>query len=406
MHPIRDDELGPHIDVVRTAFLSPPLSPEAVEGRRPYVDIERCLGAYDGNGHLCGAARSFPTPLTVPGGEVTAAAVSAVGVLPTHTRQGHLSRLMRTQLADSVERGEPVAILIAAEYPIYGRFGYGPATEAAALHIDGTAAVWLDDPTGTVELVGSEAYAKEIDQLYDAARRVTPGHIGWELYRWQYEAGAMAGHDDGDEARREATKVLWRDGDGAVHGAASYAVDESWVANRPSNTLRTRTLVSTTARAERELLRFLTGIDWVSRVEVGLRPIDDPAPLTLVDGRAAVLTDRSDHTWVRVLDVPAALSARRYATTGSLVVEVDDPLGFAHGRYRLDAGPDGAACVPTTDEPDLSAPVGALGAAYLGGHSWARLAAAGWASELRPGGLAAASALFTTARAPWGAIVF
>jgi predicted acetyltransferase len=388
VHPIRDDELGAQIDVVRTAFLSPPLSPEAVEGRRRYTDIERCLGAYDGNGRLCGSARSFLTPLTVPGGEVSAAAVSAVGVLPTHTRQGHLSRLMRTQLADSVERGEPVAVLIAAEYPIYGRFGYGPATEGAALHIDATAAAWLDDPIGAVELVDSEAYSKEIDQLYDTARRATPGHIGWRLHRWQYEAGAMAGHDDGDQARREATKVLWRDGEGVVQGAASYGVDESWVANRPSNTLRTRTLVSTTARAECELLRFLAGIDWVSRVEVGLRPIDDPAPLTLVDGRAAVLTDR------------------RYATTASLVVEVADPLGFADGRYRLDAGPDGAGCERTTDEPDLAVPVGALGAAYLGGHSWARLAAAGWASELRPGALATASALFTTARAPWGAVIF
>jgi predicted acetyltransferase len=141
-------------------------------------------------------------------------------------------------------------------------------------------------------------------------------------------------------------------------------------------------------------------------VKVGLRPVDDPTPLALADGRAARLTDRSDHTWVRLLDVPAALAARRYATTGSLVVEVDDPLGFAAGRFRLDGGPDGAECAPTSDEADLAVPVGVLGAAYLGGQPWARLADAGWVDERRPGAVAAATALFAPARAPWGSLIF
>src|SRR5690606_41364238 len=97
--------------------------------------------------------------LTVPGGEVTASAVSSVGVLPTHRRQGHLTRLMRHHLDDAVERGEPVAVLIAAEYPIYGRYGYGPATEATTLRVDTRAASWRDEPRGEVELVGGETFA-------------------------------------------------------------------------------------------------------------------------------------------------------------------------------------------------------------------------------------------------------
>jgi predicted acetyltransferase len=403
---ISDDELGTYLDVVRTAFLSPPLSPEGVEARRGYIGVDRCLGAFDGGGRMCGVARSFDTPFTVPGGEVTAGAVSAVGVLPTHTRQGHLTRLMRTQLADIAERGEPLAVLIAAEYPIYGRFGYGPATEAVTLRIDAARASWLAGPTGSVEIVDAATYAKHVDELYDRARRNLPGHIGQSAERWRYEAGAVEGHDEEDDSRRRSTRVLWRDGRGEPQAAASYGAEESWVHNRPANTIATRTFVATSAGAGLELLRYLTAIDWVSAVRVGLRPVDDPTPLALVDGRSARLTDRFDHTWVRLLDVPAALAARRYATTGSLVVEVDDPLGFAQGRFRLDGGPDGAECAPTADEADLAAPVGALGAAYLGGQPWARLAAAGWVDERRPGAVAAATALFAPARAPWGSLTF
>jgi predicted acetyltransferase len=403
---ITAEEVAPFIDVVRTAFLSPPTSDEGVEARRRFVDLDRSIGAYDAGGRLCGAARSFATPLTVPGGEVTAGAVTSVGVLPTHTRQGHLTRMMRTQLADMAQRGEPVAVLIAAEYPIYGRYGYGPATEAVTLRIDARAAAWRDQPTGSVEIVDPETFAKVISELYDRERRATPGHIGWEPARWGVDAGVVPMYDGDDDKRRNATKVVWRDEAGEPQAATSYKVEESWVHNRPSNTLVAETLVATSARAEHEMLRFLASVDWVSEVSVWLRPVDDPAPLALVDGRVARLTDRSDQTWLRVLDVPAALSARRYATRGDLVVEVDDPLGFAHGRFRLEAGPDGAECTPTTADADLTASAVALGAAYLGGQSWARLADAGWVDERRPGAVADASAMFATPRAPWGAVIF
>lgn len=403
---LTDDEFGAFLDVVRTAFLSPPIPDEGVEARRVSVEIERCIGAFDGGGRLCGVARAFATPLTVPGGEVTAGAVSAVGVLPTHTRQGHLTRMMHHQLGDIAARGEAVAVLIAAEYPIYGRYGYGPAAEAVTLRLDATVAAWRDEPAGSVEIVANDTFAKVVGELYERARRANPGHIGCDAIRWEREAGVAPLHDGEDDRRRDATKLVWRDEAGEPQAATSYQVDESWVHNRPANTVRCDMLVATSDRAEHEMLRFLAAIDWVTQVRVSLRPVDDPAPLALVDGRVARLDDRSDHLWVRVLDVPAALTARRYATTGSLVVEVDDPLGYAHGRFRLDATGDTVACTPTTADADLAVPVGALGAAYLGGQSWARLDAAGWVDERRPGAVADASALFAAPRAPWGAVTF
>jgi predicted acetyltransferase len=88
------------------------------------------------------------------------------------------------------------------------------------------------------------------------------------------------------------------------------------------------------------------------------------------------------------------------------VLEVADPQGHGAGRFRLEAGLDGASCAATTDDADLTVPVGALGAAYLGGTGWARLAAAGWVDEHRAGAVERAAALFTSPRAPWCAMTF
>lgn len=410
VRPIRDDELKTFIATARVAMHGPPPSDEIVEARVKAWELDRCHAAFDGDGKLCGSARAFSTELTVPGGAtVPAAAVTSVGVLPTHRRQGHLRRMMLEQLADVAARGEPAAVLVAAEYPIYGRFGYGLATQANVLDLDADVAVggWRDGPTGTIELVDNDTFESEVQELYGRARLRVAGHIAYPGEYWEVTLGAkswMPGDDH--EKRRNAPKVLWRDAAGQLQGAAMYTIKDNWVHNRPRNDLESEFVIAATDEAEREIVRFLTEVDWVGHVRLWLRPIDDPLPLWLHDGRRVHPVDLSDHVWTRVLDVPAALTARRYSTTGRLVLEVVDPLGFADGRFALDAAPDGAECRPARDEPDLVVPAAALGAAYLGGQSWARLAAAGWADERRPGALQQASALFTTPRAPWCAMTF
>ena len=404
---ITDGELGTYVNVVRTAFVEGPASDEEIEARRPLTDLTRALGAYDDEGRMCGAARAFGTQLTVPGGgTVPCAAVTSVGVLPTHIRRGHLTRLMRTQLDDVAGRGEPVAALIAAEYPIYGRYGYGPGTEAITLRIDTAAASWRGDAVGAVELVDAETWAKIAEELYDRVRVTVPGHLQRDSAFWRIHAGVdPSPWGEGDKAKK-ATRVVWRDASGEARAATAYQVDGNWERNRPAGKLTADMLVAADGRAEVEMLRYLTSIDWATRVEVWLRPVDEIAPLALVDGRAAHLADRSDHVWVRVVDVPEALTARTYAGEGSMVLEVADPMGYGTGRFRLEAGPDGATCTTTTEDADLTVPVGALGAAYLGGTGWARLAAAGWVDEHRAGAVDRAAALFTAPRAPWGALTF
>ena len=67
---------------------------------------ERMLGAWE-DGEVVGGAGAFPFLLTVPGGRVRAAGITAVGVLPTHRRRGILRSMMRAQLDACRDRGEP-----------------------------------------------------------------------------------------------------------------------------------------------------------------------------------------------------------------------------------------------------------------------------------------------------------
>jgi predicted acetyltransferase len=219
-------------------------------------------------------------------------------------------------------------------------------------------------------------------------------------------AGLQPSFDGHDDTRHRRIKAIWRDDAGEVQAATIYDSTGDWTDNRPSKTLKVEWLVAATDEAERELLRFLASVDWVARIEVEPRPIDDATALALVDGRHVVLVDRWDHVWLRLLDVPAALAARRYAAPVDLVIEVDDPGGYTSGRFRLEGGPDGAVCARADAEPDLAVRVAALGAVYLGGTGWARLAAAGWVDERTPGAIARAAAAFAAARAPWCAMTF
>ena len=142
-------------------------------------------------------------------------------------------------------------------------------------------------------------------------------------------------------------------------------------------------------------------MDNITRVSADQRNVDEGLRWLVNDGRAVVRTNVSDFLWLRVLDVAAALSARRYLAEGSLVIEVDDPMGHASGRWALDGGPDGATCVRTHASPDLSITSTALGAVYLGGSRLGSVAASDQVAERTPGALAKADAMFAPAVTPW-----
>jgi predicted acetyltransferase len=160
-------------------------------------------------------------------------------------------------------------------------------------------------------------------------------------------------------------------------------------------------LVGSTPEAERALWRHLCEVDWVRTVSAGNRGIDDPLPFFVEDGRAVTALDRFDCIWARILDVPTALGARRATRAGRSVVDVVDPQGHAAGTWSLELGPDGAEVGRSTARPDVTLPITALSAAYLGGRSVQRLHEAGWLDEGTPGGVARLDALLSTPTAPW-----
>jgi predicted acetyltransferase len=115
----------------------------------------------------------------------------------------------------------------------------------------------------------------------------------------------------------------------------------------------------------------------------------------------------SEALWVRLVDLPAALAARRFAADIDVVLEVTDAEIPANaGRWRLRGSPTAASCEPTTDEPQLRCDVRVLGAAYLGRTVLDGAGRAGLVEELRPGALARAAAAFDWYAAPSSIEVF
>ncbi|HEX8025081.1 MAG TPA: GNAT family N-acetyltransferase [Candidatus Limnocylindrales bacterium] len=408
IRPVTADELLPWLQQLSSTFFIWGLDPEA-SMKMPWItqDLDRRIGAFDGD-RMVGTYRTFGTELTLPGGrQVQASAVSAVTTRPTHRRRGVLTQFMDDDIARCVDRGDVASVLYAAEWPIYGRYGYGMATSQARWTLRTRAATFLRPATGTMEIVtGPEArpIVPEIHRLF-ALRQA--GAIQRPEHNWDQDLGLM---DIPGRPRWKGYIAIHRDDDGTPDGYLRYTGEERWEDGIPDNIVKAEELVGLTPAVEVELWRFLASLDLVSEARIGGHRPDEGLPWHLADGRALQLLRMSDGLWLRPYDVARLLGERAYEREATLVIEVEDRLGDrsgpAAGRFRLETAPDGATCRPTTDAPDLTVSVQALGAASLGGT---RLAAAvnSWpATEHRPGALAALDGLLKTAAEPWCSTFF
>ena len=404
VRPITEAEFTDWLRAVNTGFLRVPvLSEEEIEGRRRQFVPGRYLGAFDG-GRCVATFRSFDQELTVVGGAtVPADAVSGVTVTATHRRRGLLSRMMAQDLAAAKERGDVVATLIAAEYPIYGRYGFGPATWTAEWTVDvpraGLDARWAGPADGgRIDLVDGEDVRELGPELHERMRRAQPGLISRDEVWWKLNTGAIRF----DPSWKPPYWAVYRSASGEVEGMAAYEVDDNWGdAKQPLNTASVQWLLGATPAAERALWQYLCSIDWVVKVKSGGRAPDDLLPFLLPDPRAARITSLADWLWVRILDVVRALEARTYEGEGTLVLEVTGVDSLTGGRYRLEASSAGASCTPATESADLTLGLVELGALWLGDESAVRLAALGRVREERAGAARKADALLRTSRRPW-----
>lgn len=392
-------ELHPWSVAVRRGFLNPAEMDDS-DLRRPFMPLERTWGAFDDT-KIVATLRSFPVELTLPGGgQVPAAAVTQVTTTATHRRQGLANRLVMADLVACRGRGEPLSILIAAEWPIYGRWGYGPATESQAFAVDTRRSrVSGADPSATPELVDRAEFRQTAAKLYDEIRRDQVGEISRPDWFWDLDLGILQLPTKPEVPA--AFHLLTRNVDGGVTGAMRYRVETTWEGMLPAATVTVDSLFSSDVDAYLALWRYLFALDLVTQVQIGDRAVDDLIPLLLDDPRRARAEKRHDFLWCRVLDVPAVLSARRFRVEGSVVLGITDPQGLAAGSYELTGGPDGAVCSPSTRSAEITMPVSTLGAILLGGYGLRQFERAGWAHEDRRGAMSTADAMFSTSAAPW-----
>ncbi|WP_405811404.1 GNAT family N-acetyltransferase [Streptomyces sp. NBC_01520] len=397
---------------VCTGFLMPyEATDEEIAVRLAHIDLDRTQGVFDA-GRCVATFRSFPQELTVVGGAtVRADAISAVTVTATHRRRGLLSRMMAADLAAAKERGDVVASLIAAEYPIYGRYGFGPATWTSEWEIDVPRAgldprgrVPSEEDGGRIDLVDGAEVRKIGPELHARLAARQHGVVSRDTRWWERNTGVdVPAH----EKWTEPFYAVYRSADGQVDGLMPYRTDSKWSdAKQPLDKATVQGMIAVTPAAERSLWRFVCSIDWIATVRTGHRSTDDLLPLFLPDPRAAHIVTQADWLWLRVLDIPRALEARTYGIAASLVLDVRDGTGLTAGRFLLDASPDGASCTPTTRSADLALDVRELGSLYMGDESAVRLAALGPVEELRAGAASSADALFRAGGRAWCPDVF
>jgi len=418
IRPVSSDEFDGFHAVDMHAFNSSPLTGEDRERDVARIEFDRTLAAFDGPVQV-GTAGAYSFQLTVPGSRtLPAAGVTWVAVLPSHRRRGVLTSLMRRQLADIRERGEPVAVLWASEATIYPRYGYGRAMWHADLTLyRGEGALARQVPVdGGLRLRIAEpaAVRPELAKVYEAVLASRPGFIARNEAGWQ-----SAVFDPVDE-RQGASPLhcVLAEDDGGPRGYALYSGVNSWDAETalPDGVVTVRELVCADPAASASVSADLLGRDLITEFRLRRRPVDDPLLYQLADPRRA-RPRLKDALWARIIDVPGALAGRRYSAPVDTVIDVRDNLVPSNaGRWRLTTAEPAAAdrngleasCVPAAASApaDLALDIAELGAAYLGGTPLGALAGAGLVAERRAGAVRKLSAAMSWDPAPWCPISF
>ena len=407
MRPVTNEELPGYFSVMSDAF-GEDFSDEEFEVEAPVAELERTIAAYDGDS-VVGTAGAFTFDLSVPGAQLPAAGVTYVSVRSTHRRRGLLQSMMRHQLDDIHGRGEPIAVLWASEAAIYGRFGYGVASQLLRIEIDRIDASLrrdvAEDETLRLRVVKPADVISDLEAVESALVGDRPGVFVRDK-RWIGQLVA-----DPKSRRNGMSKlncVLAQTPDGDVVGYALYRTKSEALRPHmlPDGTVLVMAQAAKTPAADVALTRNLLSLDLMRRVRWWNRPVDSSLPHLLTDPRHA-RTTALDGLHLRIVDLPAALTGRRYAAPVDVVVEVRDELcPWNAGRWHLRGNREGATCTSTDAEPALRMGVEDLGAVYLGGTTLATLAAAGRVTASDRDALAQASVAFGWDVAPWCPVIF
>ena len=392
------EEFGHYLRVCESAF-GRGVSEQEVARWTRVVDPSRLAGAFDGDA-LVGTAGAYALTLTVPGGELPAAGVTMVGLLPSHRRQGIFKQLMHELLSDARSAGEHAAVLWAAEGGIYPQFGFGLGSKNARIEIETASAVFgrRFQPAGRSRLISLDDARRVLPPVYERARVETPGMLVRSSEWWDAYRLGDPEHERGGGGPMHCCVMQFDDQDAAY---ALYRFHPDYEHRLHHDWLEVVEVVAGTAVSAREIWRYLLGMDLVERVRADFLAEDDPLLLTLSEpGRLRCTL--CDGLWMRLIDVQAALRARTYAGSGSVVLDIRDALcEWNDGRFRIAAEPGGVT-VERTDAPaDLRLGVDDLAAVYLGAFTFMDLLRACRVDEMSAGAALRAGLLFLRSRAPW-----
>ncbi|MBA2700600.1 MAG: GNAT family N-acetyltransferase [Chloroflexi bacterium] len=396
----RADEVRQFLEPVSAAFAEE-FSDGEIDVERALMEPDRFINAFRGEDRV-GSAGAYSFRLSVPGGEIGSAGITAVGVRPDQRRRGIMRRMMTWLLDDARQRGEPVAILTASQAAIYQRFGFGQGTiqssfTAEAGRLDFREPIG-DDPARRIRIVDANEAARIFPVVYEAFRRDQPGAVTRSEAKWQTQLLAdpewmRAG---GGPKYRALLEV-----DGEPRGYAIYRIKSEWSPSGPNSVLNAIEVTGLDPVVEQTLWQWLLSIDLVGTVRTYRHPVPHPLQHWLLEPRRLGLTV-GDGLWLRLLDVPAALAGRRYAGSGTVVLELTDALIESNaGRWQVTVEDGQATVERTAAPPDLSLDVAALASVYLGAFRFGDLARAGRVAECLPGALLTVDSLFTPTRAPW-----
>jgi predicted acetyltransferase len=403
-----DDTFEPWFQAMNRGFHAPRAEAEQLPFRIEGFAHRRIAGIWDDTAADAATpiatASSWIVDLTIPRRRsIPSWAISTVTVAPTHRRRGIARNLIEAELRTAVALDVPVAILTASEATIYERFGFAPAAMRADWTIDTTRAKWTGPiPDGKVQLVTTEQGRDEGGHdILERARLQTPGQIFFEGHIWKRMFG-MPGRGNPNEFR----VVRYDDADGIQQGLAIYKIEDPGDP-RPV-IVHVAYLTTATDDAYAALWRYLLELDLVGTVKAELRSVDEPVRWQISDSRAATEDAVGDHLWLRILDVKTTLEARHYNAPGVFVLELDDPLGYAHGTWLLTIDDSGRGVVTGLDGSEelgdnhhLAMRISDLAAIYLGATSISTLVKAGRIGEKTAGAAAAADAAFRSNVAPW-----
>lgn len=395
--PVTPERIAGFVTAAIRGFHFDPVD-ELVSAAADLLEPERCFGFTAGEQWVATCA-AWSRTLSVPGATVPVAAVSYVTVAPSFRRRGLLRAMMAHQLADVVRRGrEPVALLWASEAPIYGRFGYGPAVAALALSGPTRQTVFrpeVDLGAGSVGEVDAATFRRVVPALRATLVPALPGRLDRSARWWDREMLDPEVQRGGGRERRYA---LHHGPDGTPDGWLSFRIARTgWEPGQ----VQVGQLDGATPHAVARLWRFVLDLDLVDSFTAETA-VDGPLLQLLLDPRPVTAT-LTDATYVRLVDVPAALQARCYAAPLDLVLAVSDEILTGNAdtvRVQVDA--DGGCRVSRVGaDPDVSLGVRELGALYLGGPSASTLHRAGLLTEHTPGAVEQLSTALSWSRQPF-----